>query len=120
MSGAAAREGKGIGTASFWRGHEDEEEEKEHVVVVEGKEVEGVEGCEDDDNGVGDGGGGLEKMMCESDGVGNKSMPNSLAMVASLYVSVMISFVGRNSRPGVLDLLLLILLLLNFLLILLV
>lgn len=40
-------------------------------------------------------------MMWERDGVGYKSMPMSLAMVASLYVSVMSSLVGRNKSSGV-------------------
>lgn len=99
------REGKGIGTASL-RKEQEALEETEKEKRVDGVEVDG----DDDDDGVDD--DGVEKMMCESDGVGYKSMPKSLAMVASLYVFVMISFVGRNKRHGILDLLLLLLLLL--------
>lgn len=83
VSGAVESEGNGIGTASLREENEAEE--------VDGVEVEG----DVDDEGMDD---ELEKMMWESDGVGYKSKPNSLAMVASLYVFVMISFVGRKTR----------------------
>lgn len=52
VNGVVAKEGKGIGTASFKREQEAEETEKEEVDGVEGEE-EDVEGVED----------GLEKMM---------------------------------------------------------
>jgi len=58
VNGVVAKEGKGIGTASVKREEEAEETEKEEVDGVEGEED--VEGVED----------GLEKMMCESEGVG--------------------------------------------------
>lgn len=97
---AVEREGKGRGTVSSGK-DVDESDDDDHE-YVDGDDEDG----DDDDD---DGGGGYERMMWERDGVGCKSMPMSLAMVASLYVSATSSLVGRKRRNGVLDLLVLLL-----------
>lgn len=64
---------------------------------------------DDHDNVVNaDGGGGEEgdddgheKIMWESDGLGEKFMPISLASMANLYVSVTNSLVGMKRSNGV-------------------
>ena len=43
---------------------------------------------------------GNEKMILDREGSGEKFKPMSLAMMASLYVSWMVSRVGRKMRHG--------------------
>lgn len=75
--GAAERQGKGRGTASSGKDVDDSDDEDHDDGNEDG---DAVEGDEEEDSG----GGGKERMMWERDGVGCKSMPMSLAMVASL------------------------------------
>ncbi|KAL6992980.1 hypothetical protein U1Q18_011094 [Sarracenia purpurea var. burkii] len=88
-----AREGNGRGTASFGS---DQDEEDDETGVDDQKD-----GYDDDEDGEDGDDGGHEKMMWERDGLGNKSIPTSLANVASLYVSVTSSLVGVKSRSGI-------------------
>lgn len=93
---AVVREGNGRGTASFGKEWEESEEDDHDIGNGDdgdGDDEEEVDGDDDED--------GYAKMMWERDGVGYKSMPMSLAMVASLYVSAMSSLVGRNRSSGV-------------------
>lgn len=74
---AVESEGNGRGTASFGKEWEESEEDDHDIGNGDdGDEEEEVDGDDDED--------GYAKMMWERDGVGYKSMPMSLAMVASL------------------------------------
>lgn len=79
--------------ASFGRCNKDEvdghDKDAEDVHGVDGD----VEGDVHDD--------GYEKIMWERDGVGYKSMPMSLAILVSLYVSVTSSLFGKNKSRGI-------------------
>lgn len=73
---AVEREGKGRGTVSSGKQVEDSDDDDHVDGNEDGDGEDGEEEEEEDD--------GYERMMWERDGVGCKSMPMSLAMVASL------------------------------------
>lgn len=74
---AVEREGKGRGTVSSGKQVEDSDDDDHVDGNEDGDDGDGEEEEEEEDDGY-------ERMMWERDGVGCKSMPMSLAMVASL------------------------------------